>query len=307
MNSKLILRELADNFHHSYDKYKAHNQIQERLKELCSDKNFIHEAIKNCITRNNFLFNAENLFFYLLIEGDVIIAINLFPPIYDKEKNITHDNIHHHGWRLLTTGVISGDGYETINFVKNSHLNRDGDSVKLEIKNMYRHKKGEIKFIDSDQAHVVFQPPKTSATLALWSADRPLKNQKIKRLIGNFPSLQKFMTKVIHKTGTNKFFGLNQTKGVYFHPENGKIVETKNYSKPTDGTRSEILNCMFKFFQLIELNDHNFFSKLKEKCPPEAKVLCDKIISNETIEDLGIKGDLRRRFSKNQILQIINN
>ena len=50
-----------------------------------------------------------------------------------------------------------------------------------------------------------------------------------------------------------------------------------------------------------------FFSKLKEKCPPEAKVLCDKIISNETIEDLGIKGDLRRRFSKNQILQIINN
>ena len=64
---------------------------------------------------------------------------------------------------------------------------------------------------------------------------------------------------------------------------------------------------MFKFFQLIELNDHNFFSKLKEKCPPEAKVLCDKIISNETIEDLGIKGDLRRRFSKNQILQIINN
>ena len=66
----------------------------------------------------------------------------------------------------------------------------DGEAVKLEIKNMYRHKKGEIKFIDSDQAHVVFQPPKTSATLALWSADKTFKNQKIKRLIGNFPSLQ---------------------------------------------------------------------------------------------------------------------
>ena len=64
---------------------------------------------------------------------------------------------------------------------------------------------------------------------------------------------------------------------------------------------------MFKFFQLIELNDKKFFSKLKENCPQEAKVLCDKLIFNETIEDLGIKGDLKRRFSKNQILQIINN
>ena len=101
---------------------------------MCSDKNFIHEAIKNCITENNFYLMKN--FFYLLIEGDVIIAIKLFPPIYDKEKNITHDNIHHHGWRLLTTGVISGDGYETINFVKNSHLNRDGEAVKLNQKHV---------------------------------------------------------------------------------------------------------------------------------------------------------------------------
>ena len=43
---------------------------------------------------------------------------------FDKEKNITHDNIHHHGWRLLTTGVISGKGYETITFERNSHLNK---------------------------------------------------------------------------------------------------------------------------------------------------------------------------------------
>ena len=51
----------------------------------------------------------------------------------------------------------------------------------------------------------------------------------------------------------------------------------------------------------------NFFSNLKDKCPQEAKILCEKLISNETIADIGIKGDIRRRFSKNQILQIINN
>ena len=33
----------------------------------------------------------------------------------------------------------------------------------------------------------------------------------------------------------------------------------------------------------------------------------DKLIANETIPDLGIKGNIRRRFSKDQILKAINN
>ena len=307
MKSKLILKEIAKNFHNSKDKYEAHQRFQNRLKELCYDMNFIHDALKECIISPKFLYSAENLFFYLLVEGDVIIAINLFPPIYDKEKNITHDNIHHHGWRLLTTGVISGEGYETINFVKNSHRDIIKEEVKLKIESMYRHTKGEIKFIDSEQAHVVFQPDNTSATLALWSADRTLKNQKIKKILKNFSTVQKFISQTIHKIGANEFFGLNPVKGVYFHPENGKIIETKNYSKPTDGPRKEILHCMFKFFQQIKFNDSEFFLKIKKICPPEAKNLCDKLVSNEPIEDLGIKGNIRRRFSKKQILEALKN
>ena len=62
---------------------------------------------------------------------------------------------------------------------------------------------------------------------------------------------------------TGKFFGLNPVKGVYFHPENGKIIETKNYSKPTDGPRKEILHCMFKFFQQIKFNDSGLLSLSK--------------------------------------------
>ena len=307
MKSQLILKEIAKNFHNNNNKYDAHEKIQSRLKDLCCDMNFIHDVLKECIINPKFLYNAENLFFYLLVEGDVIIAINLFPPIHDKEKNITHDNIHHHGWRLLTTGVISGEGYETINFIKKSHQNIINGEINLKIESMYRHAKGEIKFIDSEQAHVVFQPDNTSATLALWSADRARKNQKIKKILKNFPAMQKFISQTIHKIGANEFFGLNQAKGVYFHPENGRIIETKNYSKPTDGSRKEILHCMFKFFQQINFNDSEFFLKIRAICPPEAKNLCDKLISNEPIEDLGIKGNIRRRFSKKQILKALKN
>ena len=35
------------------------------------------------------------------------------------------------------------------------------------------------------------------------------------------------ISQLVHKINLNKFFGLNQTEGVYFHPENGKIVITK--------------------------------------------------------------------------------
>ena len=307
MKSELILKELANILHNNKDKYLAHEMIQKKLKDLCFDMNFIHNSLRECITRKNFLYDAKNLFFYLLVEGDVIVAINLFPPIFDKEKNITHDNIHHHGWRLLSTGVISGQGYETINFIKNSHKNIINGEVRLAIKDQYVHQKGEIKFIDSQQAHVVFQPESTSATLAVWSAESDLKNQKIKKLLKNFPNTQKIISRLVHKINLNKFFGLNQTEGVYFHPENGKIVITKNYSKPSDGERHEILHCMFKFFQQIKFNENNFFLKVKEICPSESKQLCDKLINDEFIPDLGIKGNIRRRFTKNQILEAINN
>ena len=307
MQPKLILKEIANTIHNSKDRYIAHEKVKKYFEELCSDMKFIHRALKDCIVDPKFLNNADNLFFYLLVEGDVMIAINLFPPIYDREKNITHDNIHHHGWRLLTTGVISGNGYETINFVKKSHEKVENNEVKLEIKSMYRHELGGSKFIDSDQAHVVFHPEATTATLALWSANKQLRNQKIKKMLKNFPNIRKFITTMTHKLQINQILGLNQIKGVYFHPENGKIVETKNYTKPFDGPVEEIVPCMFKFFQQIKLNDSSFFLKIKEFLNPKYKHLCDKLIANETIPDLGIKGNIRRRFSKDQILKAINN
>ena len=73
-----------------------------------------------------------------------------------------------------------------------------------------------------------------------------------------------FFSKIARISKLDNALGLNPTKGVYFHPENGKIVETQNYSKPIDGTREEVLHCMFRFFQQIKLNDTNFFSKIKK-------------------------------------------
>ena len=114
--------------------------------------------LKGCISKKFFWDNPNNLMFPLFLSGDIIISINLFVPIKDGSKDITQDNIHHHGWRLLTTGVISGDGYETITFERQSHLNKNKDHICLKIKEDYKHIPGESKFIDSQTPHVVFHP-----------------------------------------------------------------------------------------------------------------------------------------------------
>ena len=62
---------------------------------------------------------------------------------------------------------------------------------------------------------------------------------------------------------------------------------------------------MFKFFQQINFNDSSFFNEIKKNTSADIKKLCDKLIENQEIEDTGIKGDVRRRFTKDQILSSI--
>ncbi len=306
MESKIILKNLASELHKSNNRHLTHEKLKSHFESLCSDKEFIYDALKEALKDPLIINKANNLFFYLLISGDVIIAINLFPPISDGAKNITHDNIHHHGWRLLSTGVISGNGYETINFEKKSHENIENGNVKLKVKEIYHHNSSEIKFVDSYQPHVVFHPETTTATLAMWSAEKPMLNQKIKRYLKNFSGIRKILSKFAHATGVDKTLGLNPIKGIYFHPENGKIVETINYSKPTDGPPQEIIPCMFKFFQQIGFNDKSIFGEMTKHVSADTKKLCEMLMENETIKDNGIKGNIRRRFTKNEILNAIN-
>ena len=306
MNSDLILKSLTSRLHNSKNRHIEHEKFSNEFQGLCSDMDFIHQAIKDCIINPNFFKNVNILFFRLSISGDVYIDINLFPPISDGALDITHDNIHHHGWRLLTTGVISGDGYETITFLKKSHENITNNIVNLKVEEIYTHTKSEIKFIDSYQAHVVFHPKKLTATLAVWSAEKPLLNQKIKRYMKHIPTAGNILSKIVHISKLNNILGLNAIKGLYFHLENGKIIEMQNYAKNIDGTREEILCCMFHFFQQIKLNDTAFFSKIKKTAPPEVQILCDKLMSGEPIPDYGIKGNILRRFSKKEILESLD-
>ena len=307
MNSQSVLNQISKKFHNSKDKYSVHHKIKKHIEELCHDKDFIQNVIKDSIREEKFFGNSTNLFFYLLIEGDVIIAINLFPPIRDKAKDITVDNIHHHGWRLLTTGVILGNGYESINFIKKSHENIEGNQVKIKIDRIFRHTNDSVQFVDSDQAHVVFHPQTTTATLAIWSADRDLVNQRFKNAIKNYPKTIKLVSNVVHKIGLNKILGLNQKKNVHYIPKNNQIIIDPNPPKSSDGNKIEITDCILKFLQEINFDDYSFLKKIEKIIPLESKVTYNKLINKQFIPDIGIIGHNNRRFSKKEILESIKN
>ena len=127
------LIDLSDLLIKNRDRYEAHDKAKPIIKQLCQDRDFLHETLRGCLKDPHILQNATQLMIPLLNSGDIIISINFFCPIKGGGENITHDNIHHHGWRLLTTGVMSGHGYETINFVRGSHNDRVGNIIKLKI------------------------------------------------------------------------------------------------------------------------------------------------------------------------------
>ena len=299
-------KELSESIISNPDRYEAHDKSKSVVEQLCLDRDILHEALSQCLANPSLLKNANNLSIPLVMSGDVMIILNLFVPVRDGASNICSDNIHHHGWRLLTTGIVSGEGYETINFRRSSHLNRTGEKVNLEVEEIFRHVVGNVRFINSDQAHVVFHPTSLCSTLAVWSADSIRINQGIKRFLESSPGVRKFAVKAIHASGLNNLLGLNPLKGLYYHPEGGIMLETKNYNKPFDGIRKEILGCMFKFFQQVGFDDADDWRERQKNAPPEAMSLIEKLISGESIPDTGIWGNYRRRYSKTQILQALD-
>ena len=134
MNVHPVLLEISKDLIKNPNKHEAHKKITPLIQNLCNDMNFIREALKIYLSNPKSLEDIRNNTITLLSSGDLIFAINIFCPLRDGAKNIISDNIHHHGWRLLSTGIISGDGYDTINFVKNTHMARDNNEVKLKIK-----------------------------------------------------------------------------------------------------------------------------------------------------------------------------
>jgi hypothetical protein len=241
----------------------------------------------------------------LFESGDIAVALHVFAPLREGARHIACDNIHHHGWRLLTSGAICGE-YHFIDFARRSHEDRTGDAVNLKIERIANHVEGRVRTVDSYTPHVVFRPDALCCTLAVWSADQILLNQAIKRRLAAFPRVRSVAVHSARLTRLDAVLGLNATRGIYFRPEGGRIVEVRNYTTPEDGEPKEVLACIFHLMQRLGFDDAPFLERLARAGSPEIAVLVDKMLAGAPIADAGVWGDWRQRFSKTQILQAID-
>jgi len=295
------VRQIFDRFDESDDRYAVHAGLRPFIGELCTDREFIHDAIRRAIIRTEFL-ERRTLSLPIAESGDISLAINLFAPTRDRAPEAAADYIHHHGWRLLTTGVITG-GYDTIVFEKGSHQNRANGVANLRVQGMYRHAPDNVMFIDSHTPHLVFHPPSLSATLALWSADRRLLNQVVKRLLGDFPVLRHTAVQAVRRLGLAHMLGLNEYEDVFYRPSRGQIIEVR-HDGGFDVDRDELIACVLKFMQQVRFDDVDFLDLLKEKIPAHASLIA-QVASGDLLADTGIRGNPKRRFTKDQVLQAI--
>jgi hypothetical protein len=301
------IRDIWRLFDQSDDRYAAHGQACRLLQDLASDRPFVYDAMRRQLADPKFLQFNRSLYFPIFEWGDVMLAINLFVPIRDRAPAISYDNIHHHGWRLLTSVVLSGDGYEAMSFVRHSHESRTGRTVHLQIADEIKHAEGRARFIDSHTCHVIFHPVSLCSTFALWSADRVLLNQEVKKHTHGFPKLAAGMVRVAHAARLDKLLGLNAIRGRYYHPEGGRIVETLDYPHRPVASRAEATACLFRFLQQVGFYDIDFLRRAATNAPPDFAHWTNMLAAGDPIPDNGLWGDPRRRFSKVQIVQAIEN
>ena len=131
--------------------------------------------------------------------------------------------------------------------------------------------------------------------------------QTMKRSLQGFPRVRKIAAKAIRAAKVEKLFGVNKTRGLYYYPFEGQIRELNGYRKPYDGTNQEMLNCMFRFFQQVDFTENEFWSNMRNQVSPHVIPWIEKLLESEPIRDTGIWGHPRRRFTRTQILQAIDN
>jgi hypothetical protein len=117
----------------------------------------------------------------------------------------------------------------------------------------------------------------------LWSADRALFSQTVKRRMAAFPHVRHAAVRTAHSMRLGGILGLNAVRGLYFRPEGGRIVEAKGYRTPNDGEPHEVLACILRVMQLLRFDGEAFLQGLSEDSPPKVSALIDAMVAGKDV------------------------
>ena len=281
---------IAAIFSDEKDRYKAHEKATPVLKAMGSDRNVLFDIFRQNLLNAEFINKPRHyptIAFDIYKDENIGINGNCFMPLPDRSGDLSFQSIHHHGKLLLTTVAAFGPGYESILFKKGFVINKENQTVHMEIEKDYQFLPGSIEFVDSNQPHVVFFPKDASITYAMFTyASVNTATQKLKN---NF-FVRKFkepIRKGLKMFGLLDKAGVNAVEDYDFYPEKQQIKVLKNRINFESGSNENLLTNVFYVFQKTGFDDFIFLDKLKNVYPSHTHLhkLIDRFKNGKEIKD----------------------
>ncbi len=270
----LIRKQLAklNQIFSENDRYKAHELSRSILTEMAKDQNHLFEVIANEVKKEGF-FNQNRInpvLAYKIEENqDFSIVAHAFMHLPDRNTDITHQSIHHHGNLLLSTiNCFGEEGYESMLFNKGFEI--QGEEARMSLKKQYKNKLHHYEFIDSHSPHVVFYPKDICITYAMWSTDKKGAAEGLKKLAWLKPFKSQLRNLISH-LGLAKALNLNEIKFLDFYPKDGRVIPMKERVRYPESNQEDFIANSFYLWQQIGWNDTELLEMVISKQDDETQ------------------------------------
>ena len=309
------LEKIKDIFKNESDRYKAHEKCQNVLKDMSLDKEVLYDIIRQNLDDADFLRKKRHystLAMKIYENEDFSFVLNIFPPLPNKDLNISFQSIHHHGSLILSTVSAFGPGYKSILFKKGFEINPSNLITKMSIEKEYQNEVHDVSFIDAFQPHIVFYPNDFSGTYALWS-NRKKSAKEIAKKIGLINSFKKPLAKIINLIGLSRIFGLNVAEYYDFYVKNNEVIAMKEREAYNSiGSNENFIQNICCFIQKTGFDDLDFLNRVIQKndTRDSTKKYLTMLIENQKVTSLFHEGHLnipKVNLHRNEILGALNN
>ena len=160
---------------------KFHKKCSTVIKEF-SNPEFITNVFKQYISNKNFLnkkWKSYEIPHLVIYENeDISIVYNIFNPTANEGSEIASHLIHHHQSFILSSYIMAGPGYHTIEFEKEIKYLTENNCYILKPTKSFLHKKGKVNILEENIPHLIFNVPETTISIALWTEKKEEKSEK---------------------------------------------------------------------------------------------------------------------------------
>lgn len=275
----------------AYSGYDAHDRAAGILKDMSRDTQVLQDILRTSLTKSSIL-NATSsgpvVSFDIKGNHRYRMFLNAFYPLPDRRVDISHNWIHHHGERILSTVNTHGvSGYDSMLFDKVIPNNCASKDYHLKISKEYSHTLHNLELIPAFVPHVVFIPRSLTLTLTIWSPERF--GIESLRGISWAQTLKKSLSGVAGKANIKKPVKAAVRNSARQFAPNGHTFRNVGHLEYTPSVNTTVVQNIFYLLRQVNFNDESVLRHIRtlaiERNRSDVVSLVGKFLAGELISD----------------------